>query len=480
MSTWPIRLLVLEDNDDDAELEIEALRRAGLAPEVTKLGSRSELEQMLATGCREWDVVVSDYMMPDFTGLDALRILREHGVDTAFILVSGTVGEELAVDALHAGADDYILKGTVLARLAASVKRSLREREIARAGARQRAWLDLLARAGRALQESLEVAGVLRAVADVICDATILHCRIIVEGEAITAGDGTRASHVVELPLVARGYAAGTVTFGLARALADDETAFARELAMRVALAIDNARLYEEAQRGIRMRDEFLMVASHEFRTPVMALQLQLEAAAAAAGGGASAEALSERFVRARNATDRIALLVENLLDVSRVAAKELEIAPVDASIDEAVCRVVARLAEQAKRAKSEIVVVSAAPVRARFDVRRIEQVVSNLLDNAIKFGRELPIRVEVHRQGDDAIIRVVDEGIGIPSEKMQAIFGRFERAASTRHYGGLGLGLYIACSIVEAHGGSVAARPREGGGTVIEMTIPIAGPPAR
>ncbi|VAW82365.1 Sensory box histidine kinase/response regulator, partial [hydrothermal vent metagenome] len=120
----PLRLLIVEDNDDDAQLVLVKLRRAGYDTEFVRVDSESGFRAALEN--THWQIVVSDYSMPSFSGLKALKILREHNHDTPFILVSGTVGEEIAVEAMRGGANDYIMKDN-MARLVPAIERELRE-----------------------------------------------------------------------------------------------------------------------------------------------------------------------------------------------------------------------------------------------------------------------------------------------------------------------------------------------------------------
>jgi signal transduction histidine kinase len=112
-----------------------------------------------------------------------------------------------------------------------------------------------------------------------------------------------------------------------------------------------------------------------------------------------------------------------------------------------------------------------------RWDRLRLEQVVTNLVSNALKYGERKPVDIVVSSNGFSATLAVRDQGIGIPPEHLERIFGRFERAVSSRHYGGLGLGLYIAHHVVEAMDGSIRVSSRPGHGSTFEVTLPLAGP---
>jgi two-component system OmpR family sensor kinase len=137
------------------------------------------------------------------------------------------------------------------------------------------------------------------------------------------------------------------------------------------------------------------------------------------------------------------------------------------------------RFRPQAEAARSSLHVVAGDAVRGRWDRFRIEQVLSNLLSNSIKYGRGKPVTVGLTAGEDMARVAVHDEGIGIAQSDVSRIFGRFERAVSSRHYGGLGLGLYIAHEVVEAHGGCILVQSEPGHGSTFTVLLPLHGPHA-
>jgi PAS domain S-box-containing protein len=291
---------------------------------------------------------------------------------------------------------------------------------------------------------------------------------------------GVKSGMIV--PLVARGRTLGAITFMIAdsgRRYGPGDLALAQELAHRAALAIDNARLYGEAQAANRLRDEFLATVSHELRTPLNAIlgwaQLLRE-------GKLDADGSSNAFeVIERNAKIQ-ASLIEDILDVSRIITGKLrldadavELVPLtQAAID------VVRPAAQAR----EIQLAVSLDPRAgstRGDVNRLQQVLWNLLSNAIKFtpeGGRVMIRLE--RVDNNARIVVSDTGIGIKPEFLPHVFDRFRQADSafTRKHGGLGLGLAIVRHLVEMHGGTVQAESEgEGRGATFIVSLPLGQP---
>jgi signal transduction histidine kinase len=239
------------------------------------------------------------------------------------------------------------------------------------------------------------------------------------------------------------------------------------------------ARLFREAQEEVRRRDEFLSVASHELRTPVTALQLQLQLLQRAGHApGTTLAALDPKIEALERQTRRIALLVNELLDVSRLRLGRLELQLERVDLVEAAREAVAQVAGEAGPLGSPVEVVSGAQVTGRWDRMRVEQVITNLVANALKFGQGKPIRVSVGLEGDRARLEVHDQGIGIEAEDQVRIFRRFERAVPSQHFGGLGLGLYIAREIAEAHGGTIAVTSAPGQGTSFMVELPCEPPP--
>jgi signal transduction histidine kinase len=140
----------------------------------------------------------------------------------------------------------------------------------------------------------------------------------------------------------------------------------------------------------------------------------------------------------------------------------------------EAANEVVERLREMATNDGCEIVLRAPGSLLGTWDRLRIEQALTNVVSNAIKYASGKPIEVLVSTQGTDARLDVQDQGPGIPEAALGRIFERFERATSSRHYGGMGLGLYVTRQIVEAHGGRVTANNLPGGGASISMRLPV------
>jgi signal transduction histidine kinase len=232
-----------------------------------------------------------------------------------------------------------------------------------------------------------------------------------------------------------------------------------------------------DAERAVHARDDFLAVAAHELATPLTPLQLELENLHRSLGAEALTPAVRKRLDRASRQTTRLAQLTERLLDVSRLASGKLTLEPTTFDFSEMVGEVVEEFRGEATRAGAELTLTAPAAVVGHWDRLRSAQIVSNLLSNAVKYGRGKPIVVEVCESAESVELRVTDHGGGIDTASMTRIFDRFERAAPERRRGGLGLGLYVAREIVQAHGGEIRVHSKLESGSTFTVTLPRRDP---
>jgi signal transduction histidine kinase len=239
--------------------------------------------------------------------------------------------------------------------------------------------------------------------------------------------------------------------------------------------------LVAQLREAVRARDEFLSVASHELKTPLTALTLQVEVLERQLRQGrmvslsmADAGKLLDRVHRQ---TVRLNRLIEALLDISRIATGKLELERMSVDLTDLTRELLERYQPELERNGCPAVLVAGdAGVQGLWDRLRLEQVLTNLLTNAMKFGAGHPIEVSVRRVDGHGELRVKDQGIGISPESQARIFERFERAVSSREFGGMGLGLFISRRIVQEHGGDIRVESAVGKGSTFVVELPLEG----
>src|SRR3954463_11385104 len=227
----------------------------------------------------------------------------------------------------------------------------------------------------------------------------------------------------------------------------------------------------EQAQQALRQRDEFISVAAHELRTPLTALHLKLQGLERKMRGSDRKEAA--QVTAAVRQTDRLARLIDRLLDVSRISQGRLEMTREEFDLAAMVRQVAEDFREPAEQAQAPLELEVPEALEGCWDRLRLEQVLVNVLSHAVKYGGGQPIQVKL--SGDEERVRfeVADRGIGISPEDIGRIFGRFERATSLRHYGGMGLGLSISRHIVDGHGGTISVSSEQGKGSTFVVELP-------
>lgn len=317
-------------------------------------------------------------------------------------------------------------------------------------------------------------------VSDPRCDPRLLASALGTARVDVVARLGAEA--YVTVPLSARGEVLGAMTLvsaGRERIHGAPDLALAVDLGQRAALAIDNARLYAGARQAIQLRDEFLSIASHELRTPLSALELQVQSLSVQLDKPeVDLAKLRGKASMARRQMERLNRLISEMLDVSRIEAGRLTLEREDVDLGELVCEVTSRFAGELLAAGGEISLAIDEGVVGHWDRSRLDQVVTNLIQNAIKYGEGKPIRVSLRRDPAEgaarAILEIEDRGIGISPADQGRIFERFERAVSARHYGGMGVGLFIVDQILAAHAGGIEVRSAPGEGSTFLVHLPL------
>jgi signal transduction histidine kinase len=382
----PIRILLIEDSEEDAELVLRALRAADFAPQHRRVETPEAMSAALDEG--GWEVIISDYHLPSFSAPEALEVVKQKGLDVPFIIVSGLIGEETAVESMRAGASDFVLKSKTT-RLAAAVQREL------------------------------------------------------------------RAAHD--------------------RRIQREEERRSRQL--------EQAR--DQAERESRFKSQFLAGMSHELRTPLNAIIGFSELLVDQKAGPLNEKQTGylEDILRSGH---HLLALINDILDLSKVAAGRLDLDLVAVPVGPLVTEVASMLQTQAQARRVEIewALPELLP-QVLADPERLKQILCNLLSNALKFtpaGGKVTVRGAMAWKPDGLAedrlqISVIDTGIGIRPENQERIFGEFEQIrpkdGSARQ--GTGLGLPLARRLVELHGGRLWVESAgEGQGSAFHFTLPI------
>jgi len=494
----PLRALIVEDVDDDAVLVVRQLRRGGFDTTYERVETAAAMREAMARA--DWDLVIADYTLPSFDAPSALCVLQELCIDLPFIIVSGSIGEDIAVAAMKTGAHDYMLKEN-LTRLAPAVERELREAHIRRERREALAQVEESEQRLGAILSQVAVGIVQTALDGRLMSANQRFCQMVgrpreeilglATHDLIHPDDGAAVAAIFD------GVSRGERDFVLeARYLRPDGSHVWVNSTMSVVMdragapsytvaviqdVTDRKRAEEDLRDAVRARDEFLSIASHELKTPITPLELQLTSMLELVRSGrlaeVPAEKLESKLEMAVRQIDRLTALINNMLDVTRITSGRLSIERRRMDLGESVRAVLARSRESLKRARCAVSLSIDPPTVGYWDPIGLETVLSNLLSNAAKFGEGKPIEIAIEREGPTARLVVRDHGIGIAAEEQSRIFQRFERAVPARHYGGFGIGLWAARQIIEAHGGEIRVISQPGLGSTFTVELPLGTP---
>jgi len=482
-----LAVLIVEDRELDATLLVRELRRAGY--ELCYERVDNEPAMLAALNRQAWDIVLTDYSMPQFNAVVALSLVAKSGLDIPVIVVSGAVGEEAAVEVMQAGAQDLVLKHN-LKRLPPAVAREL---ETARTRRDKRASDAKLDGERRLLQQLMQ--GVPEAISfkDMerryirLNDAERANLGIMDDvdvigrtSDAFVTGEIARKRSAEEERVLTNGEPlVGSIDkiagpTGTVRWLSTTKAPIRNPSGEIVGL-VEIARDITESKRQEQLKDEFIATVSHELRTPLTSIMGTI-GLLVGSGAGTLPEKVMRMLTIALANCRRLVGIVNDILDMEKIESGTMtfDSRPVDvrALLDEAVRVNQAMAAQHGVCIRRDETSVECQVVA---DPDRLTQVIANLLSNAIKFSpADAEVIVGVERSADRACIKIRDHGPGISEDYKERIFEKFVQVEATdnRQRGGTGLGLSIAKQIVSHLDGEIGFEAAPGGGTIFKVLL--------
>jgi len=449
-----------------------------------------------------WDVIICDYSMPQFSAPNALALLQSRDLDIPFIIVSGTIGEDIAVDAMKAGAHDYLIKGN-LARLAPAIARELREAQDRQARRQaQQALRENEERFRSLIENALDLIAVLGIDGKIHYVSPSIKTLLGYQAEAIAATNIFQYIHPEDscgVQQIFQNVIAQPGTTATAEFRCRHQDGFWRVIeasgkhfieASGATRIIVNARDSTERRQAEEMRkaletekelselrSRFYSMMSHEFRSPLTAIQMTAQLLRDHQSS-LNETKQQECFIRIINATKRLVHLVDDVLVIGRAEAGKFQFTPAPLELV-AFCQELITEFQLTIGKQHQIQFnCEQADLEVEMDEDLLRHVLSNLLSNAIKYS---PVDTEIHfylqQQADVVVLRIQDHGIGIPDEDLPHLFETFHRGSNVEQISGTGLGLAIAKKFAELQGGTITATSKLGSGTTFTVTLPCRTP---
>jgi signal transduction histidine kinase/tetratricopeptide (TPR) repeat protein len=258
----------------------------------------------------------------------------------------------------------------------------------------------------------------------------------------------------------------------------EEDVRLAKFISTLAGAALENAEGFQRAREEVRRREEFISIASHELKTPLTSLLMQTEyllkvVQQQRAPNKSATETIKTLALGSERQVLQLSKLINDLLDVSRITTGVINLEIADVDLMEVSKRVLSRFERTHSEITLSLITQENVSPHGMWDPNRLDQIISNLLSNAVRYGNRKPIEIRISEDSLNASISVRDQGIGIAPENHSRIFERFERATSVRNYGGLGLGLYIVKQLVEAHGGRITVQSELGKGSTFSVQLP-------
>ncbi|HJR80380.1 MAG TPA: response regulator [Anaerolineales bacterium] len=505
-----LRVLIVEDSVDDAELIVRELRRGGYEVDSERVETKSGMQAALSR--QMWEIILSDYSMPQFSAMAALETLKDSGLDIPFIVISGTIGEETAVTALKGGANDFLVKDK-LARLIPAIERELRDAQSRRSRREAETRYQLLVER-LPIIVYLSPAGNIHHITYVspqiqtilgytpeewLSDPEFWQTRLHSDdrdGVVHTVQESERTGEPLSMEYRMLAHDEKVVWFhdqavllrdnkgqplywqGIKVDVTTRKQAEAEILLLNAELERRVQERTTELERALRAKDEFLASMSHELRTPLNAILGLSESLAEHVAGPLNEK--QQRYVKTISESgNHLLSLINDILDLARIESGQvvLNISEVDL---QQVCQASLRMINQLAHKKEQEIALEIEDDMDFIwvDERRLKQILVNLLSNAVKFtpaGGKLGLQVHGDLKEKTVMFTVWDTGIGISENDLERLFKPFVQLNSSlaREAPGTGLGLALVAQMVRLHGGSVTVKSQLNHGSRFTVTLP-------
>jgi PAS domain S-box-containing protein len=500
-----LKILAVEDSGSDAELNFRELEKAGYTVSFTLVDNLTDMQSALNNEI--FDVVLSDHNMPQFSSEGALTLLKDSNKDIPFVIVSGAIGEEVAVQMMKAGAQDYVMKRN-LSRLAPVIERELKDAESRR---QRRRSEEKLRQSEERFSQVVEIAGEM--IWEVNTEMLFLYVNPV--SELVTgfkpeemigkmylfdlAGQETREEYKAAIidsfknQKALKGYTLNCILEGRERVLEisatpilDDNNELrgyrgtCTDITERKKMEAQIDELYKQEkvhrqklQEEAEVKNIFIDVLAHELRNSLTSLVVSSDILQETPE--LSDEMRSKLVSNVCEGAKILTQHLDELLDLARYSKGNFELKLQTVDVSEFIGQVASRYRPNLlKRNQTLVLEISADLKLAKLDKSRIEQVIINLLSNASKYSSEnTVITMKVKMESAGLLVEVIDNGVGIALEDQKNLFQPYYRAGKQKGIPGIGLGLAVSKKIVEAHGGQIWINSQLGQGSTFSFLIP-------
>lgn len=494
----PLRILIVEDSEDDAELLVNELERSGYNVTYQRVDTAGAMNCILDQD--SWDLVIADYTMPSFSAPAALSLLKEKQLDLPFIIVSGSIGEDIAVAAMKAGAHDYVMKGR-LARLAPAVERELREASERRKRREAELALRQKEEGFRSLIENaLDIITVLDAEGIIGYESPSVEKILGYKPEDLAGKNIIEYIHsedqqnfletlkqTVESPNLALNIefrfqhqnGSWRILEAIGKACFENVNCHQKISIIINSRDITERKGAEELRRGLEREQElsearfnFISMMSHEFRNPLGTILTSNELLKNYSHKTTPEQ--KERYLdRIEAGVQEMMQLLDDILNLSSAEVGQLEFKPQPLYLEE-FCQNLVEGLQLSTKHKIRLI-TSGVCTQACMDEKLLLHILNNLLTNAIKYSPEgSKIHFEVFCENEQAIFQIQDWGIGMPLNEQEQLFEAFYRGQNVGKIPGTGLGLCIVKKFVDLHNGKINLQSEVGVGTTFVVTLPL------